>query len=261
MRVDMNDILVYQAYYKEEQLSWLDPAFIPFDNLENLRSELREYPLKKKLFHKLRDSDAYWGLVSDKWAEKTHLDGAEFIQWIRDNPGYDVYHIDPSLDTAIQFPNLWLHGLDCHKGGDMVEFANKLFKKIDIDIDASRWICSPNDFATTSYHIGNDKFWKEWHLFVDNALVVCSQDEELYNFLYKTMTPYEDYEIPMFSYVHERLMTMFFVTHRHIKVLKFPFDHPCFVREGDYEEHQSKAALCRSIETFVNINRNCGEIL
>lgn len=218
-------------FHRLEDVSKLDPAFIPLDNTINERPDLREYPFQKKLFHKHKNSDDYWGLVSAKWSEKTHLSGREFSQWILDNPGYDMYHIDPNIHESVCYHNLWVQGERVHEG-PMINFAIRLFEKMNMPIDITELSVKPEYSTTTSYHIGNAKFWKEWYLFLDYALVVCSQDEELYNFLYKTIPLHNTVkvpELPFFIFVVERLLTMFLIMNTsNIKIKKFPVDHPCY---------------------------------
>lgn len=215
-------------FHRKEDISKLDPAFIPLDNTINERPDLREYPIIKKLFHKHKNSDDYWGLVSARWFLKTKLSGKVFKQWILDNPGYDMYHIDPSIHESVYHHNLWVQGERVHDG-PMIDFAMKMFDKMNMSIDITELSIKPEHSATTSYHIGNAKFWKEYYLFVDNALVVCSQDEELHNFLYKTMASHDKQQIVFFSFVVERLLTMFLIMNTsNIKVKKFPVDHECY---------------------------------
>jgi hypothetical protein len=226
----MSNLLIYQMFHRKEDISKLDSAFIPLDNTVNAKPHLFEYPIQKKLFFKHKDSNDYWGLVSAKWYEKTCLPGKEFEQWILDNPDYDVYHIDPNIHESILYHNLWVQGEQVHDG-PMMDFANKMFAEMDMSLNVRDISIKPEHFATTSYYVGNAKFWKEWYLFLDYALVVCSQNEELHDFLYKTMAHHRDYKVPFFIFVVERLLTMFFITNTsNIKVKKFPIEHECYHR-------------------------------
>lgn len=224
----MSNLLIYQMFHRKEDISKLDPAFIPLDNTINAKPHLFEYPIQKKLFLKHKDSDYYWGLVSSKWYEKTCLSGEVFKQWILDNPGYDVYHIDPNVTQSIFYHNLWVQGEETHKG-PMMDFANKMFAEMGHSIDVRNLSIKPEYFTTTSFHIGNSKFWKEWYLFLDHALVTCSQNEELHNFLYNTMAVHRESKVPFFTFVVERLLTIFFITNTsNIKIKKFPIEHESY---------------------------------
>lgn len=224
----MTNLHIYQSFHDEEGKNNLDSEFIPFDNMNNLTPHLREYPMLKKLFHKHRDTDAYWGMVSWRWRQKTQLNPQEFIDWINDNPGYDVYHIDPNLEVMAQYPNLWVQGERWHPG--MLRFGNKLLPKLGIDIKLEEYMYRAEDFATTSFYVGNDKFWKEWYLFLDYALALCGQDEELHSYLYKEGQLYNGHWVPYFIFAVERLQSIFYIYNRNIRVKKFPVDNECYTR-------------------------------
>lgn len=235
------NLKIYQAYYDQSHIPVLDSAFIPFDNTANERPDLREYPLLKKLFQTNRHTDAHWGLVSWKWKEKTCLEPSVFKAWIEDNPGYDVYHIDPYLEIPATCTNLWTQD-------NYTDFANLLFPKIGINIRCENLIYRAEDFATCNYIIGNSHFWTEWFLYIENILVICSQDDDLYRMLYKEGREYENIKegkiekkwIPNFTFIVERLVSLFFIQNRNITVKKFPVEHECYDEICNYgkEKHQ-----------------------
>jgi hypothetical protein len=84
------NLQIYQAYYKQEQIVHLDPAFIPYDNTINAQPHLREYPMWQKLYENHKDSDAYWGLMSWLWFEKTKISSEIFKDWILENLDIDM---------------------------------------------------------------------------------------------------------------------------------------------------------------------------
>lgn len=233
------NLKIYQAYYDASQIPLLEESFIPYDNTINLRPDLREFPLIENLFWKHRKSDDHWGLVSSKWREKTFLEGYEFVNWIKDNPGYDAYYIDPYLEVAAVCSNLWTQDR-------MTDFANMLFPKIGIDMKCENVYYRGDDFITCNFFIGNSYFWTEWFLYVNSILVMCSQDKDMYNYLYNKGREYghikdgkeERAWIPEFIFVIERLTSLFFIQNRHIKVKKFPCDHVCYTRQYGEQKHK-----------------------
>jgi len=230
------NLQIYQAYYDPAQLSKLDSSFIPFDNTENKEPNLREYPMWKKLFEQHRDSDVHWGLMSWRWHEKTKIAGYQFKKFIEMNEGYDCYHFDPFANLFTQYKNLWVQGEQWHPG--MLKFANRLFPKIGITEKAEELVYKADDFATCNYYIGNSKFWTEWLTFLDNTLEICRGDGELYNYLYRDGKGYNGSWIPFFSFVTERLLSIFLIQNRHIKVKKFPVEHECYAKRFGSQFHQ-----------------------
>ena len=110
------NLILYQAYYQQEQLANLDSTFTPYDNTANSEPHLRELPMWRKLLEQHKDSDLHWGLLSWRWLQKTGVPPIKFKEWILANEGYDVYHIDPFAHLANEFPNLWVQGDIWHPG-------------------------------------------------------------------------------------------------------------------------------------------------
>lgn len=214
------NLKIYQSYYLEDQVKELDPAFIPYNNTQNSHPELRELPLWRKLLDEHRDSDAHWGLLSWRWSQKTDVRPIQFKEWIMQNPGYDVYHLDPFAHLAGEYPNLWVQGDRWHPG--MIDFAQKLFYKLGIDMQVEQYRYLPNDFGTCNYFIGNSKFWISYLDFIDKCLRYCEEDESMICYIYKEGQQYNGHFVPYFSFVIERLFSLHNILNRHITVRKYP---------------------------------------
>src|SRR5687768_6265192 len=112
----MTRILIKQIHYRADQRSELDPAFEPFDNSRPAmpgRFEtgvfISEFP------HIDFDQVDYVGYLSWKFNQKTHLSGRRFIEFIKANPGYDVYFINPFPEAEV-FRSVWEQGEVFHPG-------------------------------------------------------------------------------------------------------------------------------------------------
>lgn len=220
------NLFLYQSYYSEDQLESLDPVFIPYNNLQNPKPLLREYPMWKNLYEKHGKTDAHWGLLSWRWHQKTHLSPLIFKEWILENPGYDVYHIDPFLDVAVNYTNIWTQGDQWVPG--MIDFCNKLFPKLGIDTKVEEFVYDPEDFATCNYFIGNKVFWKSYIGFLDKCLNIIEEDEDLHYYMYDKKIPYNGDMVPGFPFVNERLFSLHNILYRDIKVKKFPIEHTSY---------------------------------
>lgn len=214
------NLQIYQAYYKQEQIPHLDPAFITYDNTINAQPHLREYPMWQKLYEKHKDSDAHWGLMSWLWFEKTKLSSEIFKDWILENPGYDVYHIDPFADLPHQYKNIWIQGNVWCPG--MVDFCNGLFPKLGIETRVEDFYNAPIDFATCNYFVGNSKFWTNYLDFLDKCLKICADDPDLNDYIYVKGGTYNGHFVPNFPFVVERLFSLHNILNRQIKVKKYP---------------------------------------
>ena len=214
------NLQIYQAYYKQEQVPHLDPAFITYDNTINAQPHLREYPMWQKLYEKHKDSDAHWGLMSWLWFEKTKLSSEIFKDWILENPGYDVYHIDPFPELPYQYVNIWTQG-DVWCPG-MIDFCNRLFPKLGIETRVEDYRYTAEEFATCNYFVGNSIFWTNYLDFLDKCLKLCADDAELNEYIYVKGGLYNGHFVPNFPFVVERLFSLHNILNRQIKVKKYP---------------------------------------
>jgi len=221
------NIKIYQSYYENSQLKDILPAFIPFNGVENKESELlREYIFWKEIYSKEDVKDSHWGLVSWRWLQKTKLDGQEFKDWITSNPGYDVYFIDPNLEVSTEWKNLWIQGDRWHPG--MKNYCNKLFEKLGLNETVDSLVYETKHFSTCSYFIGNDTFWSDYFKFVDNVIEISKNDPELNDYLLVKRFQYNGLSIPHFSFVIERLFSLYLYMNKDVNALKFPIEHECY---------------------------------
>lgn len=240
---------IYQAFYQAEQVPFLEPDFIPYDNTEDDKV-LLEYAMWKKVHKKKKGTDRYWGILSWRWREKTGLYGLFFKEWILANPGYDVYHFDPYI-SLLHFKNLWMHGDKCHPG--MAEYINKLLPKLGYNFNIEDLEYTSNNFGTCHYFIGNDTFWKSYLKFLDTVIEITKLDPELNKYMFETESTYRERGQVNFPFVVERLFSLFCILNPKIKVKKYPYESFCFKDRlgSEYAQH-----LCQS----YNLQKRDAEI-
>ena len=204
------NIKIYQAFYKPEQVTGLQAAFIPYNNIKNEQPMLREYPFILDLYEKHRHFNGYWGLVSWMFIHKTNLTSDEALSLITDNPGYDVYHFNAYTDIALYHANPFSHGdMNYHPG--MIQFMNRLLNKLGYPgVDLQHVKFKDNQFIYCSYYVGNQTFWDRWVPFMTTCVQVAESDPELNEYLHGyTSTHYGKTDISNFSFVIERLVSLF----------------------------------------------------
>lgn len=150
---------IYQIYYLEEQKDKLDPAFIPYDNIENPRPELQEWYVWDKLYQQCVDENLdYWGIISWKFHDKTNLTGEQFVSYIEQNPGYDVYFVNPAIVNEAVFLNGWEQG-DVHHP-NLSNIGTEFFEKIGYtDISLKETVLDRNVMMFANYFVASREFW------------------------------------------------------------------------------------------------------
>lgn len=233
-------IYPYQSFYHNSQRAHLEQVFIPFDNTVNAQPLLREEPLHLQLYEKHKDEkDAYWGMVSWKWREKIQSGGEFFLEWIQSNPGYDLYFIDPHFAEAAVYKNSFVNGELNHPG--MMPFINNLLKDLNIPFDMINYGFHPDLFSTCTYWIGNHKFWKRWRKFWDRCLQIIKNNPEYSNFVFgESKKLHLGNKIINYSFVHERLISIFLIVDQNIKFIHYPYDSKVFFHKTCHEFSRQK---------------------
>jgi len=228
-------INLYQSYYDTTQIEHLSVDCIPFDNTKNESPELREYPLFKGVKELEKDNHNHWGLLSWRFQEKTLITPKEFKDWIQQNPGHDVYYIDPFLDVSVSYPNLWVQGERWHPG--LFEYFERLMQYICPEISAKDVLYHPNDFVTCNFFVGNNMFWHEYFTFVDSIISLSKVDSLMNYYMFEHKVQYNGQQITYFSFIIERLLSLYFYLNPSINKNKFPIEHECFHKK--YGENHS----------------------
>ena len=203
---------IHQIYFKANQLSELDPAFIPFDNSACAYPDEREYYVFRTEFEAGRIApDGYTGYVSWKFGEKTGLTGQAFIDFMRANPGHDVYFVNP-YPMEIFLGNVWQQGDHRHPG--LMGVAQAIFAEASPGFDLAQVPRSLRATAFCNFWVGNKRFWAEFMAF-------C---RPIYDHIQSGLTPefkmaFESQADPFrsasyFSFLFERLFTTFIGLHR-----------------------------------------------
>lgn len=222
-------LYIYQSYYEENQKIDLDVRnFIPYDNVINAEPLLREQPLHKKIYEKhFEEPDAYWGLVSWKWALKTRSTGTFFTKWIKDNPGYDLYFVDPHIVNAAGFKNPFIDGDVSHPG--LMDFSQRMVEKLNLSIDLKRDGFHPDLFSTCTFWVGNKTFWDGWFAFWDQCVELAKTEKDLHQFMFG----YSDkrhlgFRVINYPFIHERFISFYLYAQNNLRWIKYSYDSKIF---------------------------------
>lgn len=155
---------IYQIYYAAAQVSSLDADFIPYSNVENPRPEWCEYHVFRKEYPRGTCASGINGFVSWKFGQKTRLPGAGFLNWIEQNPGHDVFVVNPFPKLASpKYQSVWHHGEASHPG--IIRITQSLFDRVGYDIDISALRMATEKIAFCNYWAGTADFWHRYMAF------------------------------------------------------------------------------------------------
>jgi hypothetical protein len=213
---------IYQIYYTANQKNQLDHAFTPYFKPEDEEPEWREYWTFRKNAVQAIASKGLTGYVSWKFPVKSGVSGEKFRRFVEENPGFDVYFINPFPLEAFLFDNVWKHGDFYHP--NLTVLSASLLAKAGYAINIEHQNCTPEQMGYSNYWVGNSRFWKHYMAFT----------LPLEQYIRKKLTPQEKefiYSIADQSsncshipFIFERMFTTLLVTKPEIRAVAYTYD-------------------------------------
>lgn len=218
---------IYQIYYQEEQISHLDANFIPYNNAGD-KSSLLEFNVFRKIHNDINHHKGdLWGALSWKFTQKTGLSGKCLLDFIEQNPGYDVYYCNPFPEFESIYQNLWAQGETAHP--DFIDLNKKLFNLIGLPHGLLLEEIQPKAaFAATNAIIGSHKFWQAYLSFVEAILdkLFNHGEEELLAQLHSSRADAKGIHAGAnyLPFIVERLFTVFLNSEngKDLRTIKYP---------------------------------------
>ena len=205
-------IRIYQAYYKQEQLSNLDPEFTPYDNTSNPVNNLYEH----HIYHQVRtlsleNNIDKWGVFSWQWKSKLSGVSAESIlRMAAQGAEADVIIFNAyPYDEVISY-NVWEQGVWSHPY--ILVLGRKLLELMGEDPDL---VYQPMDFrvyCAANYFVGNRAFWDGLLEFLDRYVAAIDQlDDEYKSMLYSSAGYEPNPKLDYTGFICERLISTYLV--------------------------------------------------
>lgn len=197
---------IYQIYYDKSQLKELDPNFIPYNNQGKNYPFNFEYAVFFDLFQKVNWNEVdLLGTVSWKFNRKTGLSSANIFKSIQDNPGMDVYFVNPFPELVV-YRNVWEHGEAFHPR--ITEITRKLLLECQYPDSILKIETPPNLTAYCNYWIANKSFWEKYIAFLRPIWdTVNSSNSEVVQTLSKPADQFIN--APYLPFIFERLFSTF----------------------------------------------------
>lgn len=214
-------IQIFQIFYHEDQRVFLDDAFSPLDNSNKMYPYNYEYAVFFDLYKKTQwTKNSYLGALSWKFKQKTGLDGKTLLSMINENPGKDVYFVNPFPDQII-YENCWAQGEVFHQG--ITQLTQKLLEQVGYDPNILKLATAPRHLAYCNYWIANQAFWDSYMQFLMPIWnFVLSSDKAIASEMSKEADPI--IKAPYLPFIFERLFSTYLTISSHT-TLSLPLDH------------------------------------
>ncbi len=216
----MATIAIYQNCYVPEQFAKIDNNFLIYDGTHNTPA-LYEMGAILDLFQTGKFEHAeYVGVVSPKFEQKTNITCRAFKDFILQDPGFDVYFVNPFPQKAYYHFNVWEQGELYHPG--ICSLTQELFDAVGYKINLSKiGRMTTQSLLYCNYWVGNKKFWNEYMKFIlplfEFITKQCSAEKR--NLYFCRTNHYRP--TPMFPFVFERMFSTFLSIYPDIKAKFF----------------------------------------
>jgi hypothetical protein len=219
--IDTRPLGIHTICYEPGMAQHVDPAFLPFDVTADPQPERRETAHMLNFWRQgLHRNYRVSGLLSPSFKKKTGFDGKMFHAFINNNPGFDVWFVNPYPASFYLAYNIWEHGEFWHPG--LCERAAQVFKAANLAID-------PRNFPRSTKHtllfsncwVATPAFWDQFMPFVD---LVARHAEKIQDVSEDTF--YVRQKASYWPFLFERLFTTFMVTRPDIKARYIQFEIP-----------------------------------
>lgn len=211
----MQNVRIYQLYFRPEHRGFLNPLFTPYDNTANKAPNMREYPLLKECYKlAVADGLTHWGGVSwnykFKFNDRVDADNEIFLRHIAKNPGYDTYFFNPFTNHAAAVWNVWEQGQWCHP--HIVTIMEHLLPLMGESVEILTMPQTNGSIFWGSMCIGNKQFWDRYIDFADRYVSSIDKLPPYVKHLHNSSAAYVDGGINYFSFIQERLMSSWLAT-------------------------------------------------
>lgn len=219
--VPRSTIKIFQNYFRDDQLSLLDPDFVPHDWRHNPHPEYRETIVFLDAYRRGRHLEAdYVGIVSWKFGQKTRITGRQFKSFIERNPGYDVYFINPFPYEGYQF-NIWTQGERNHPG--LWPLAQDLFDTAGYPVTLQELgRMDRRTLLYCNYWVGNRAFWDTYIAFIEPLFeCIVHRMAATTRERYFARAKYHD-PAPYFPFIFERMFSTLLLIKPEIRACFYP---------------------------------------
>lgn len=233
---------IFQIYFRPEQENGLSPEFTPYFKTETEEIEWREYWTFLKNHQEAIASKGRTGYLSWKFETKSGVKAGKFLHFIAQNPGYDVYFLNPFPLDALLFDSIWAHGEEYHPG--LIEFTASLMAKAGYSANIRHMQHPPELAGFSNYWVGNSKFWEAYINFTKpleqyiRSGLTPSESKYLYSLADKVSN------CSHIPFIFERLFTTLLIVNPELKAIAYKYDTQDLKNRYSWPERILYRILC-----------------
>lgn len=194
---------IFQIYFHDEQLPYLESNFKPYKNLFNFNRLYEQNVIESAAGIAHPDTDI-WGFTSWKFRFKTNMQGHQWTDFIMANQDCDAWFMEPISVPYNPYLNAWVHG-DAHHPG-LMERTEQILGRLGYKLDCHN---TPMPLCFFSYYAMRRPVWDLYLQRLAEIRHIIASDPVLNQQMLLDMVQYGDQQIPFYTFFAERFITSF----------------------------------------------------
>ncbi|THD65569.1 MAG: hypothetical protein E7813_14340 [Bradyrhizobium sp.] len=213
---------IYQPLFGRAVREYLDPGFMVLDWLGNPAPELRELALHHHILQsRLFERHDLTGLFSPKFFSKTGLTSCEVKDWVKQNPGHDVYCFDGRPFVPYTHYNSIERGVINHP--EFEDLTRRVCRAIGFDLPSELGRQTNQQAILCNFWCASPSFWERWSREIVLPIFELVQSDAVLARKVFCKLPYRS-PTPVFLivFIYERMMS-YFIQIKGINAAMFPW--------------------------------------
>jgi hypothetical protein len=199
--------------------------FLPWNIGDNSNSSWREFKILVDMYRAgIYKNSEFTGLFSPKFALKTKIFPADFIDFVQTHNDSDVVFINPFPQIRYWSYNVWMQGGHAHPG--LVPVAQSLLDAVGIECDLQKVPRHGlSSLCYCNFWVGNQRFWENYvgKVLLPIAEFLETNPEHPAAQAVMRTTQHTD-PAPFLPFIIERMFSTFLSTNGSINACAYPID-------------------------------------
>lgn len=176
-QTDMTDtqppVHLYQIAYSEATRARIEPGYLVLDNLANPRPDWFEYwPIRRFLLDETLDDEAFYGIFSPKFGNKTNLTHEQVTQFVQAHAAEtDVFLFSPQPDMGSFFLNVFEQAEAFDAG--FIDAFSAFLDSIGRSTDLRGMVMDSRQVVFSNYFVARPAFWRAWFALSEMLFAAC----------------------------------------------------------------------------------------
>lgn len=152
---------IHQIFYSEETRAMLESGYTPLDNVGQRPDWAEYWPIRTLLLNSDLDEDAFYGVLSPRFRQKTGLDSQQVLSFVNSAPDHaDVLLFPVYFAEGARYENVFIQGLVHHPNiwPAFVEMARQLAPGVNLET----LVMDSQQSQFCNYFVAKPRFWRHW---------------------------------------------------------------------------------------------------